>query len=158
PDRTPDRPDGSYPLNDWEVASRLSYFLWSTMPDVELFRLAEQGKLRDPVVLEAQVKRMLNYPKAFALVQNFGGEWVNLRNLQTAQPARRDFPAWDDNLRAAMRTETEMFFQSIIKEDRSILEFLDADYTYVNGPLARLYGISGVSGEAFQRVKLTDRN
>src|SRR5580704_14327132 len=114
------------------------------MPDDELFRLAEQGKLRDPAVLEAQVKRMLKDPKSMALVQNFGDQWLNLRNLQSSQPAKRDFPLFDEQLRAAMKTETEMFFANIIREDRSILDFIDADYTFVNGRLARHYGISGV--------------
>jgi len=158
PDRKFDRPDGSYPLNSWEIASRLSYFLWSSMPDDELFGLAEQGKLRDPSVLEAQVKRMLKNSKSMALVQNFGDQWLNLRNLQTSQPARRDFPSFDEQLRAAMKTETEMFFANIIREDRSILDFIDADYTFVNGRLARHYGISGVTGSEFQRVTLSDRN
>lgn len=158
PDRKPDRPDGSYPLDDWEIASRLSYFLWSTMPDEELFRLAEQRKLHDPNVLEAQVRRMLQDPRSIALVQNFGMQWLNLRNLQVVQPSRRDFYDWDESLRAAMGKETELFFAAIIAEDRSILDFLDADFTFVNGKLARFYDIPGISGEKFQRVKLTDRN
>jgi hypothetical protein len=158
PDRPTDRPDGSYSLNSWEIASRLSYFLWSTMPDAELFGLAEQGKLQDPAVREQQVRRMLKDPKITALVQNFGGQWLNLRNLAVVQPVRREFPIWDESMRGFMRTETEMFFESIIKEDRSILDFIDADYTFVNQRLARLYGISGVSGEQFQRVQLSDRN
>jgi mono/diheme cytochrome c family protein len=158
PDRKPDRPDGSYALSDWEIASRMSYFLWSSMPDEELFRLAQQGKLRDPAVREAQVRRMLKDPRISALVESFGGQWLNLRNLQTVQPARRDFPAWDEALRSAMRTETELFFQAIIQEDRSILDFLDADFTFVNEKLAPIYGISGVQGKEFRRVKLTDRN
>jgi hypothetical protein len=158
PDRKSDRPDGSYALNSWEIASRLSYFLWSTMPDDELFKLAEQGRLREPAILAVQVKRMLKDPKSLALVQNFGDQWLNLRILPSSQPARRDFPLWDESLRAAMKTETEMFFANIIREDRSILDFIDADYAFVNGRLARHYGISGVSGEKFQRVSLTDRN
>jgi hypothetical protein len=128
------------------------------MPDEELFKLAEQGQLRDPAVLDAQVKRMLKDPKIEALVQNFGEQWLNLRNLSSVQPARRDFPLWDDQLRSAMKTETDLFFMSIIREDRSALDFLDADYTFVNGRLARHYGIEGVSGDQFQRVKLTDHN
>jgi mono/diheme cytochrome c family protein len=158
PDRKPDRPDGSYPLNDYEIASRLSYFLWSTMPDDELFRLGEQGKLHEPAMLEAQVARMLKDPKISALVENFGMQWLNLRNLQTVQPSRRDFYAWDESLRTAMRLETEMFIAAIVAEDRSILDFLDADFTFLNGKLARFYDIPGISGEKFQRVKLTDRN
>ncbi|MCX7701701.1 MAG: DUF1592 domain-containing protein [Gemmataceae bacterium] len=158
PDREPDRDDGSYALNSWEIASRLSYFLWSTMPDEELFRLAEQGKLRDPIILEQQTRRMLFDPKAAALVQNFGMQWLNLRNLATVQPSRKDFPVWDEKLREWMRIETEMFLTSIIAENRSILDLLDADYTFVNERLARLYGIPDVKGEEFRRVKLTDRN
>src|ERR1043166_4004117 len=101
---------------------------------------------------------MLKDPKAIALVQNFGGQWLNLRNLQVVQPVRREFPIWDEAMRGYMRTETEMFFESIIKEDRSILDFIDADYTFVNQRLARLYGISGVTGDEFRRVSLSDRN
>jgi mono/diheme cytochrome c family protein len=157
-DRKPDRADGSYPLNDYEIASRLSYFLWSTMPDDELYKLAEKGKLHEPAVLEAQVARMLKDSKINALVENFGMQWLNLRNLQTVQPSRRDFYSWDENLRSAMRTETEMFIAAIIAEDRSILDFIDADFTFVNGKLARFYDIPGISGEKFQRVTLTDRN
>ncbi|MFL5338972.1 MAG: DUF1592 domain-containing protein [Gemmataceae bacterium] len=157
-DRTPDRPDGSYPLNDWEIASRLSYFLWSTMPDDELFRLAQAGQLHEPATLEAQVRRMLKDEKSAALVENFGGQWLNLRNLQTAQPAKRDFPLWDEQLRSAMRKETELFFAAVIREDRSILDFLDADFTYLNGRLARHYEIPGVEGPEFRRVTLTDRS
>ena len=157
-DRKPDRDDGSYALNDWEIASRLSYFLWSTMPDEELFRLAQSGKLHEPATLAAQVSRMLQDEKSSALVENFGGQWLNLRNLQMAQPAKRDFPTWDEQLRSAMRKETELFFAAIIREDRSILDFLDADFTYVNGRLARHYEISGVEGPEFRRVKLPDRN
>lgn len=158
PDRAPDRADGSYALNSWEIASRLSYFLWSSMPDDQLFALAEQGRLRDPVVLEQQVRRMLQDPKAIALVQNFGMQWLNLRNLATVQPSRREYPIWDENLRQWMRIETEMFLESIIKENRSILDLIDADYTFVNERLARLYGIEGVQGSEFRRVKLTNRN
>lgn len=158
PDRPPDRADGSYALNSWEIASRLSYFLWSSMPDEELFRFAEQGKLHDPSVLEQQARRMLHDSKASALVQNFGMQWLNLRNLATVQPSRKEFPIWDEKLREWMRIETEMFLTSIIAENRSILDLLDADYTFVNERLARLYGIPDVKGEEFRRVKLTNRN
>src|SRR5439155_2567314 len=124
-DRKPDRDDGSYPLNDWEIAARLSYFLWRTMPDDELFRLAQRGELHEPATLAVQVSRMLKDEKSSALVENFGGQWLNLRNLQTAQPARLDFPEWDEFLRSSMRKETELFFAAIVQEDRSILDFLD---------------------------------
>jgi len=157
-DRQPDRPDNSYPLGDWEIASRLSYFLWSSMPDDELFRLAEQGKLRNPAVREAQVRRMLKDPKAFALVEDFGDQWLNLRLLQSVQPSKHEYPSYDQALNAAMRKETELFFECIMREDRSIVEFLDADYTFLNERLAKHYGISGVTGEQFRKVKLTDRN
>jgi mono/diheme cytochrome c family protein len=155
-DRTPDRPDRSYSLNDWEIASRLSYFLWSSMPDDALFQLAKEGKLRDGSVRAAQVKRMLHDPKAAALAQNFAGQWLNLRLLASIQPARRDFPSFDESLRIAMQQETEKFFHSVVVEDRSVLEFLDADFSFLNERLAKHYGISGISGEAFQRVMLTD--
>jgi mono/diheme cytochrome c family protein len=157
-DRPADKPDNSYPLNDWEIASRLSYFLWSTMPDDELFRLAEQGKLRDPAVREAQVRRMVKDAKAFALVEDFGDQWLNLRLLQSVQPSKHEYLNYDQALNTAMRKETELFFENIMREDRSILEFLDADYTFVNERLAKHYGISGVTGEQFRKVKLTDRN
>src|SRR5262249_29713536 len=123
-DRRPDRADGSYALNDFELASRLSYFLWGTMPDDEPFALARPRELHNPEVLAEQVARMLKDPKSTALVENFGGQWLNLRNLATAQPARRDFPQWDESLRSAMRKETELFFAAVIREDRSILDFL----------------------------------
>lgn len=157
-DRAADRPDGSYTLTDYELSSRLSYFLWSSMPDEELFRLAGEGKLRDPAVLKAQTKRMLADPKASALVENFADQWLNLRILQTVQPARRDYVNFDDVLRQAMRREAELFFEAVLKEDRSIRDFLDADYTFVNERLARHYGISGVEGDQFRKVALTDRN
>jgi mono/diheme cytochrome c family protein len=157
-DRPADRPDNSYALNDWEIASRLSYFLWSTQPDDELFRLAEQGKLRDPAVREAQVRRMLKDPKALALVEDFGDQWLNLRLLQSVQPSKNEYPNYDQSLNSAMRRETELFFDCIMREDRSILEFLDSDYTFLNERLAKHYGISGVTGEQFRKVKLTDHN
>jgi hypothetical protein len=128
------------------------------MPDDELFRLAEQGKLREPAVREAQVRRMLKDPKAFALVEDFGDQWLNLRLLQSVQPSKNEYPSYDQALNSAMRKETELFFDCIMREDRSILEFLDADYTFLNERLAKHYGISGVTGEQFRKVKLTDRN
>ena len=158
PNRAPDRDDGSYPLNDWEIASRLSYFLWSSMPDDELFRLAEKGRLSDPAVRAAQVERMLKDPKAYALAENFAGQWLNLRVLATIQPARRDFPGFDEALRVAMRKETEMFFHAVLSENRSVLDFLDADFTFVNERLAKHYEIKGVEGQEFRRVKLGDAN
>jgi mono/diheme cytochrome c family protein len=142
------------PLDDYALASRLSYFLWSSMPDEELFSLAKKGTLRDPAVLEAQAKRMLRDPKARALVDNFAGQWLQIRNLDNVAPDPNLFPEFDDALRRAMKAETELFFQAMVKEDRSIVEFLTADFTYVNERLAKHYGIEGVKGEEFQRVKL----
>jgi mono/diheme cytochrome c family protein len=151
----PDAPSaGPVPLTDWELASRLSYFLWSSMPDDELFELARRGTLHTPEVLDAQVGRMLKDPRSRALVENFAGQWLQLRNLKGVSPDRDRYPDFDEPLRAAMRRETELFFDSILREDRSILEFLDADYTFVNERLARHYGLSGIRGEAFRRVRL----
>ena len=124
--------------NEYELASRLSYFLWSSMPDDELFDLAARGKLREN--LDRQVRRMLSDPKSKALVENFAGQWLQLRNLDLAAPDKSQFPAFDDDLRRAMRTESEMFFAAIVREDRSVLELLDADFTFVN---ARLRGTTG---------------
>jgi len=146
----------SRPLDDWELASRLSYFLWSSMPDEELFALAEAKQLRDPHVLQAQVQRMLQDPKARALVENFAGQWLQLRDLERLSPDPELFPGIDEDLRQAMRQETERFFATIIREDRSILEFLTADFTYVNERLARHYGIEGITGEEFRRVDLPE--
>ncbi|HZT83317.1 MAG TPA: DUF1592 domain-containing protein, partial [Gemmataceae bacterium] len=155
PDR--DAPNGVRRLNDFELASRLSYFLWSTMPDEELFALAGKGELRQGDNLERQVRRMLKDPKAHAFVENFAGQWLQLRNLKTAAPDPGTYPAFDDSLRAAMQKETELFFEAVLKEDRSILDFLDADFTFVNERLARHYGIAGVKGNEFRRVQLPDR-
>jgi hypothetical protein len=141
-------------LNDYEVASRLSYFLWSSLPDDELFELAGKGMLRRPEVREAQVKRMLRDPKSRALVENFAGQWLQLRDLANMTPAAEKFPQFDEPLRAAMQRETELFFQTVVQEDRSVLDFLGAEFSFVNERLARHYGISGVSGGEFRRVKL----
>jgi len=145
-----------YSVNEFEFASRLSYFLWSSMPDDELFGLAQQGKLRQKPVLEAQVRRMLKDPKSKALVDNFASQWLNLRLLQTVTPDKKMYPNFDQPLRVAMVRETEMFFDHIIRNDRSVLEFLDADYTFVNERLASHYGIPNVRGPDFREVKLTD--
>ncbi len=150
----PQHPEAVHPITEFELASRLSYFLWSSMPDDELFMAAAQGKLREG--LDGQVRRMLEDPKAKALVENFAGQWLNLRNLKVVTPDAGSFPQWNDKLRSDMARETELFFEAVMREDRSVLEFLDADYTFVNGRLARLYGLSGVSGEKFERVKLDD--
>ena len=156
-DLDPNNPKAIRSLNDFELATRLSYFLWSTMPDAELFDLAGQGSLRKPPVLEAQVRRMLLDPKAKALVENFAGQWLHLRNLKNFTPDKRRFPDFDEPLREAMQRETELFFETVMREDRSVLEFLDADFTFVNERLAKHYGISDIKGSEFQRVTLTDR-
>jgi len=134
-------------LNDFELATRLSYFLWSSMPDDELLRMARQGKLRRDDVLEAQTRRMLADPKAAALTENFAGQWLQLRNLDALTFDEKQFAQFDAELAAAMRRETEMLFETIMREDRSILDFLRADFTFVNGPLAAHYGIDGVEGD-----------
>ena len=148
----PRDPNSIHPIDEFALASRLSYFLWSSMPDDELFALAERGKLRK--TLDAEVRRMLKDPRARALVENFAGQWLQIRNLKLIAPDTVQFPEFDDNLRAAMEKETQLFFEAIMKEDRSVLDFLDSDYTFVNERLARLYSIPGVGGEQFQRVSL----
>ena len=141
----------TYAISDLELASRLSFFLWSSIPDDQLLDLAEQGRCRTSAVLAQQVSRMLADPKAEALVRNFAGQWLYLRELANVQPEARTF---DDNLRQAFRRETELLFGSIVREDRSLLTLLDADYTFLNERLARHYGIPGVFGSYFRRVPL----
>ncbi|HTA41402.1 MAG TPA: DUF1592 domain-containing protein [Bryobacteraceae bacterium] len=147
-------PNAIYHVTDLDLASRLSFFLWSSLPDDELLKVAGQGKLKDPAVLEQQVKRMLADPKAQALVTNFASEWLFLRNLQSVNPAGEDFPNFDENLRDAFRAETELFVGSIFREDRSVLDFLNANYTFVNDRLARHYGIPNIYGSQFRQVTL----
>jgi hypothetical protein len=142
------------PENDFDLAARLSYFLWSSMPDEELLRLAAQGALRRGDNLHTQVKRMIGDRRSHALAENFGGQWLQTRNLSGLTPDPTLFPNFDEPLRAAMRKETELFCASILDEDRSVLAFLDADYTFVNARLARHYGIPGVEDEGFLRVSL----
>jgi hypothetical protein len=149
-------PAGVYRVSDVELASRLSFFLWSSIPDEELLTVAGQRRLQDPAVLEQQVLRMLADPKADALVANFAGQWLQTRNLKTFLPNSDEFPDFDDNLRQAFARETELFFGSIIREDRNVLDLLTADYTFVNERLARHYGIPGIYGSRFRRVTLTD--
>jgi mono/diheme cytochrome c family protein len=144
---------GSHPISDFELASRLSYFLWSSMPDDELLDLAERAALRP--ALAGQVRRMLADPKARALAENFAGQWLQLRNLDEASPDPERFPDFDADLRDAMKRETELFFEAVVREDRSILDFLDAKYTYLNERLAAHYGIEGVEGSHFRRVALS---
>ena len=148
------KPDQPYRVNSLELAARLSFFLWSTGPDEPLLNLAAAGKLNDPVVLEQQVHRMIADPRARQLARNFAGQWLQLRTLQSATPAGTLFPDFDDNLRQAFRTEAEMFFESIVREDRSALDLFDGGYTFLNERLARHYGIPGVYGSQFRRVTL----
>jgi len=147
--------NGKRRLNDYELASRLSYFLWSSMPDEELFRLAEAGTLHKPEVLKRQVRRMLENEKANALVKNFGSQWLNLRILDDVTPDEDRFP-FNNKLRRDMQRETELFFEHVMREDRSILDFLDGRYTFLNERLAQHYGISGVKGDHFRRVDVSD--
>jgi hypothetical protein len=158
PDPKTAKPGSSYRLGDLELASRLSFFLWSSIPDDQLIDLAARGQLKNPVILEQQVKRMLADPKADALVSNFAGQWLLLRNLQSQTRDQAVFPNFDDNLRQAFRTETEMLFAGVMREDRSVVDLLDADYTFVNERLAKHYGIPGIYGSHFRRVKVTDPN
>ncbi len=144
----------TYRVSDIDLASRLSFFLWSTIPDDELIRVAGQGKLRDPVVLEQQVRRMLKHPKAEALAVNFAGQWLNLRGLQAVGPIPMLFPDFDDPLRQAMRREVELLFDSIVREDRNVTDLLTADYTFINERLAKHYGIPNIYGSQFRRVTL----
>jgi mono/diheme cytochrome c family protein len=143
------------PVTQHALASRLSYFLWSSMPDEELLRVADQGQLRKPEVLAAQVRRMLASPKAKALVDNFAGQWLELRRLESHSPDVDKFKDWDEYLRMSMRQETELFFANIVAQDASILEMIDGKYTFVNEKLANFYGLKGVKGTEFQRVDLT---
>jgi hypothetical protein len=151
-DPEPNTPENTRELNEYELATRLSYFLWSSMPDEQLFDLAGRNELRKG--LDAQVKRMLDDPKSSSLVENFALQWLELRNLADFVPDRQLFPTFNDQLRNAMMEETRLFCEYILREDRSVLELVDSDYTFVNEPLARHYGISGVSGDDFRRVSL----
>ena len=149
-------PNTAYPISDLELASRLSFFLWSSIPDDELLDVAIQGDLRKPDVLEQQVGRMLADRRSHTLLTNFAAQWLHLRNLESVTPNMRLFPSFDDNLRQAMRRETELLLESIIKEDRSVLDLLTSDYTFLNERLAKHYGIPHVYGSWFRRVKLED--
>jgi cytochrome c5 len=143
-------------VSDLELASRLSFFLWSSIPDEELLNAAAQGKLKNAATLDQQVKRMLADPRAQALVQNFAGQWLYLRNLKNQIPNSLEFPDFDDNLRQALQKETELFFNSIIEEDRNVVDLMTADYTFLNERLARHYGVPNVYGSHFRRVIVTD--
>ncbi len=152
---TPPGSDIEHRLNDYELATRLSYFLWSSMPDEELFRLAASGKLNDTRTLVGQVRRMLRDPKSRALAENFAGQWLQTRALAEATRDPFRFPPFDDDLRRAMGQETELFFDHVVREDRSVLDLLTGEYTFVNDRLARHYGIHGVEGGHFRRVSLS---
>jgi hypothetical protein len=141
-------------VSDIELASRLSFFLWSSIPDEELLNVASKGTLSQPAMLERQVKRMLADPKSRALVDNFASQWLMLRNLKGHIPTPGDFPNFDNELRQGFRQETEMFFESILREDRSLIDLIDADYTFVNERLARHYGIRNIYGSYFRKVVL----
>ena len=149
-------PETAYRLSDPELASRLSFFLWSSIPDDELLDLAAQGRLKDPAVLERQVRRMLADSRSRALVDNFAGQWLYLRNIRSVSPDLGEFPDFDENLREALQKETELFFASMLQEDHSVLDLLRADYTFLNERLARHYGIPNIYGNHFRRVTLSD--
>jgi hypothetical protein len=145
-------------VNDYELASRLSFFLWSSIPDEELLGLADQGKLRDAKVVEKQVARMLDDPKSKAFVTNFAGQYLYLRNLAAQKPDPDEFPEFDNNLRKAFEQETQLFFNALVRENRPVTDLLDAKFTYLNQRLAEFYGVPGVYGPQFRRVELTDPN
>jgi hypothetical protein len=151
-------PGTPYRISDVDLASRLSFFLWSSIPDDELLDLAEKDRLSDPTVLDQQVRRMLADSRAQALVDNFAGQWLFLRNVERVSPDPDLFPDFNENLRGAFRRETELFFASNVREDRPAAELMTADYTFVNERLARHYGIPNVYGDHFRRVKVPDEN
>ncbi len=151
-------PGTVYRISDFELASRLSFFLWASAPDDQLLSLAERGKLKDPAVLHQQVVRMLDDPKSDGLVSNFAGQYLYLRNLAGEKPDPDEYPEYDSSLRNAFEKETELFFRSILRENRPVTELLDAKYTFVNQRLAEFYKIPGVYGTQFRRVELTDPN
>ena len=153
-DAEPDNPAAIHPVGGYELATRLSYFLWSSMPDEELFKAAASGSLQDPGLLQKQVNRMLRDPRSSALAENFAEQWLQTRFLDGSTPDPDVFPAFDAPLREAMRRETRMFFETVVREDRSLLDFIDSDFTWVNERLARHYGIEGVTGSEFRRVSV----
>ncbi|MXY26420.1 MAG: DUF1592 domain-containing protein [Acidobacteria bacterium] len=149
-------PETPYRVSDLELASRLSFFLWSSVPDEELLAAAETGQLSDRETLHAQVRRMLADPRAEMLTTNFAGQWLHLRNLDAVRPDARLFPDFDDNLRQGFRRETELLFQSVLQENRSVVDLLTADYTFVNERVARHYGFPGIYGDHFRRIDLPE--
>lgn len=146
---------GDAPVNGYELASRLSYFLWSSTPDAELLRLAAGDQLRRPAVLNAQVQRMLRDPKSHALVENFAGQWLQFKNIDVMKPDPERFKDFDESLRYSMRRETELFLGNVMGQDGSVLDILDADYTFMNERLARFYGLLGITGPEFRRVDMS---
>ena len=156
PDPAGVAPGAAFRLSDLALASRLSFFLWSSIPDDDLLGAAARGDLKKPALLDRQVRRMLADPKAHALVENFAGQWLHLRNLRNKQPNSFQFPDFDDDLRRAMISEVELFFDSVVHEDRNVLDLMTADYSFVNERLARHYDIPGIYGSQFRRVTLTD--
>ncbi|HEY7336092.1 MAG TPA: DUF1592 domain-containing protein [Bryobacteraceae bacterium] len=156
PDPAAAAPGAVYRVADLDLASRLAFFLWSSIPDDELLRVAAQGKLKNPVMLEQQARRMLADPKAEALVTNFAGQWLYLRNLRDMIPNSVDFPDFDDNLRESFARETELFFGSIVHEDRNVLDLMTANYTFLNERLAKHYGVPNIYGSHFRRVTIAD--
>jgi hypothetical protein len=150
----PDNPRAVHPINEFALASRLSYFIWSTMPDDRLFELAEKKTLRKN--LQGEITRMLKDPRSRALVENFANQWLQIRNLASMTPDPKLYPGWDNELRDSMRQETEMFFENLMRENRSVLELLDANYSFLNERLAKHYGVDGVKGSEFQKVVFKD--
>lgn len=155
-DPAPAKGLAEHPIDPYELASRLSYFLWCSMPDEPLRQCAAQGTLRQPAVLKAQIQRMLKDPKANTLAENFAGQWLQIRSLESAKPDRGLFPAFDDYLRMSMRQETELFFEDVVHEDRSIVDLLTGKYSFLNERLAEFYGIPGVEGPDFRKVDLSN--
>src|SRR6185295_18029058 len=151
-------PGSVFRVSDLELASRLSFFLWSSIPDDELLDVAARGRLRAPGMLDQQVRRMLADGRSQALIDNFAGQWLYLRNLPGQIPNSNEFPDFDDNLRQAFRRESELFFNSIVRENQSIVNLLTANYTFVNERLAKHYGIPNVYGSQFRRVTVADPN
>ncbi len=147
-----------YRISDLDLASRLSFFLWSRSPDDQLLTLAAQNRLHDPIVLERQVRRMLKDPRAEALAVNFAGQWLNLRGLGSSGPLPMIYPDFDDPLRQAMRREVELLFDDIVRQDRNVVDLLTANYTFVNERLAKHYGIPNIYGSQFRRITLRSRD
>jgi len=151
-------PGAPYRVNDLDLASRLSFFLWSTVPDDQLLNLAVRGKLHDREVLQQQMRRMLADSRSRALVDNFAGQWLLLRNMSQVIPDEELYPEFDDNLRQAFEQETKLFFESMLREDHSVIDLLNANYTFVNERLAEHYGIPNIHGSNFRRVTISDEN